>query len=313
MTSHFVAATPQMLHGYFSRELAPVLEIKSGDSVRFQTLDAVWNQIEQADSFGEPQKFELIDSDGAQGHCLTGPIAIEGARPGMTLEVRIQNIVPARWGWTSAGGYDSPFNQRLGIVDSPRCELRWSLDEAAGLARNQHGRTIRMRPFMGVMGMPPAEPGIHPTRPPRATGGNIDCKELIVGSTLYLPIAVEGGLFSVGDGHAVQGDGEVAGPAIECPMEQVELEFHLHPEMALTLPRAHTPAGWITFGFHEDMNQAWMIALEQMITLMQELHGLEKQEALALASLLVDLRITQVVNGVVGVHAILPHGALDGV
>jgi acetamidase/formamidase len=164
---------------------------------------------------------------------------------------------------------------------------------------------------MGILGMPPDEPGRHSTFPPRFCGGNIDCKELIAGSSLYLPIAVDGGLFSVGDGHALQGDGEVAGPALECPMERVEVELHLHPNMRLARPRANTPAGWVTFGFHEDLNEAMLVALGDMLDLMQELHGFARKEALSLASLLVDLHVTQIVNGVRGVHALLPHGALS--
>jgi acetamidase/formamidase len=151
---------------------------------------------------------------------------------------------------------------------------------------------------------------VHSTIPPRVTGGNIDCKELGVGSTLYLPIAVEGGLFSTGDGHAVQGDGEVSITAIECPMDRVDLTFELVDDMPLTTPVANTPAGWITLGFHEDLDEALVIALEAMLTLMKRLHGLERLDALALASLTVDCRITQVVNGVRGVHAVLPHGAI---
>ncbi len=163
------------------------------------------------------------------------------------------------------------------------------------------------------MGLPPTEPGKHPTRPPRFCGGNIDCKELVEGSTLYLPIAVAGGLFSTGDGHARQGDGEVAGPALECPMECAELEFHLRPDLHLTMPRAYTPAGWITFGFNEDLNEAWLQALDGMLDLIGEQYGFDRQQAMALASLVVDMHITQVVNATAGVHCILPDEALQGV
>ncbi|MCA9907620.1 MAG: acetamidase/formamidase family protein, partial [Anaerolineae bacterium] len=152
--------------------------------------------------------------------------------------------------------------------------------------------------------------GVHSTVPPRPTGGNIDCKELIVGSTLYLPIAVEGGLFSTGDGHAVQGDGEICVTAIECPVDRVDLTFDLLDDMPLTTPIANTPAGWITLGFHEDLDEALVIALEAIVALLQRLHGLSRLDALALASLTVDFRITQVVNQVRGVHAVLPHGAI---
>jgi acetamidase/formamidase len=138
----------------------------------------------------------------------------------------------------------------------------------------------------------------------------MDCKELVAGSTLYLPIPVPGALFSVGDGHAAQGDGEVCGVAIECPMELVDLTFRLRDDVRLTTPRANTPVGWITLGFDEDLNEATVLALIAMLDLMTELYGLSRPDALALASLVVDFRITQVVNGVRGVHALLPHGAI---
>jgi acetamidase/formamidase len=167
-----------------------------------------------------------------------------------------------------------------------------------------------MRPFMGVMGMPPAESGEHSAIPPRFCGGNMDCRELIEGSRLFLPIAVDGALFSTGDGHGLQGDGEVSGVAIECAMQHVELEFHLHTDLHLTMPRAETPAGWVTFGLHEDVNQAWVMALDGMLDWMGELYGYSRKEALALASLTTHLRITQVVNIVKGVHCLLPYDAL---
>jgi acetamidase/formamidase len=132
----------------------------------------------------------------------------------------------------------------------------------------------------------------------------------VAGSTLYLPIAVAGGLFSTGDGHAIQGDGEVSKTAIECPMEEVTLTFTLHDQMHLTTPRAETPQGWITFGFDADLNQATTIALDAMLDLIAARYSIARLDALALASLVVDMRITQIVNQVRGVHAILPHGAL---
>jgi acetamidase/formamidase len=123
------------------------------------------------------------------------------------------------------------------------------------------GHKVALRPFMGVMGMPPDEAGIHSTFPPRFCGGNMDCKELIAGSTLYLPIPIKSGLFSVGDGHAVQGDGEVGVPAIECPMEVVDLTFFVREDVKINMPRAKTPTAWVTMGLHEDINEASIIAL----------------------------------------------------
>jgi acetamidase/formamidase len=163
---------------------------------------------------------------------------------------------------------------------------------------------------MGIMGMPPAIPGQHTTISPRATGGNIDCKELKVGSTLYLPIEVEGGLFSTGDGHAVQGDGEVSGPALECPMEKVSLTLIVLDDFPIQRPRAKTKNGWITMAFHEDLEEAMWLALGDMLQFISYLYGISRAEAYAYATMVVDLRITQIVNSLKGVHAFLPFGAL---
>lgn len=297
------------LHGTFSREFKPILTIQSGDTVRFSTLDAAWG-LEPHDEERKRKRFEPLEFPRDRGHCLVGPIAFEKAKKGMTLEVQINRILPGDWGWTSAGGWKSPHNEALDLEEGEQYHLNWKLDNRSMIGTSQYGHKVALRPFMGVMGMPPDEEGLHPTPPPRYCGGNIDCKELIAGSILYLPIPTDGGLFSVGDGHGVQGDGEVATPALECPMDIVDLTFFVRQDIHLKMPRAKTPAGWITFGFDEDLNKAMYTALSEMLTLMQELHQMERKEALALASLVVDLRITQVVNGVRGVHAVLPHGAI---
>ena len=225
------------LHGFFSRDLKPVLTIDPGDTVRFKTIDAEWGlenfTVTTFDPKGGPPSRKLATTkiEGPRGHALCGPVFIRGAQPGMTLAIHIESVQPGKWGWTAARGV---FHL-------------WELDPIHRYGRNQHGHQVALRPFMGVMGMPPAEEGQHSTTPPRATGGNIDCKELVEGSTLYLPIAVPGGLFSTGDGHAAQGDGEVSRTAIECPMEEARLTFHLHPEMHLKTPRAWTKTdqGWL--------------------------------------------------------------------
>ena len=307
---HEVQPTRANLHGHFSPGLPPILTIDPGDTVVYRTIDAGWSLYDQEDPYLEPKKLEPRQAPQDAGHALCGPVAIRGARPGMVLEVDLQAIRPGRWGWSSAGGFRSPGNQRLGVAEGEERVLRWALHPDAGTAVDASGRTIPIRPFLGLIGMPPSEPGIHSTIPPRASGGNLDCKELIAGSRLFLPIAVEGGLVSVGDGHASQGDGEVAGPALECPMERVELCFRLHEKMRLVLPRAEAPIGWITFGLHESLDEAWVMALNGMLDLMAAEFGIERKEALSLRSLLVDLHVTQVVNGVKGVHAILPHGRL---
>jgi len=313
MATYTIVPERKTLHGQFSRDFPPVLTIDSGDTVIYRTLDAGWNlEPRGSTSAGErPRKFAPRIKGRDDGHALCGPIALRGAQPGMTLVVHIQEVRPGTWGWNSAGGWASPVNTRLHLAEVEERFHLWTLDADAMSGRNQDGYQLQLRPFMGVMGMPPDEPGLHPSWPPRIWGGNLDCKELITGSTLYLPIPVPLALFSVGDGHAVQADGEVSSTAIECPMERVELKFELDETGILGAPWANTPAGWITLGFHEDLHEASMLALDAMLTLMGHLYGLTRQDAVALASLVVDLHITQLVNaGVRGVHAILPHGAL---
>jgi acetamidase/formamidase len=163
---------------------------------------------------------------------------------------------------------------------------------------------------MGILGVAPDEPGVLSTVPPRPCGGNIDCRELVAGSTLWLPIEVDGALLSTGDGHAAQGDGEVSGTAIECPMDRVDLTLTLRDDLPLATPLARTPAGWIAMGFHEDLDEAALIALEAIVDLIAREHGLGRADALALASVAVDLRVTQIVNQVKGVHALLAHDAV---
>lgn len=311
MTVYSLAPDARTLHGAFSREIPPVLTVEPGDTVRFRTLDADWNlEPRTSTRYDEkPRQFWPRPSGHERGHALTGPVFIRGAEPGMALGVHIKRVQPGPWGFTTVGGWPHPVNNRLGLADEGTF-LLWTLDAETMQGRDQHGHTVALRPFLGVLGMPPAEPGLHSTVPPRPTGGNLDCKELVEGSTLYLPVAVPGGLFSVGDGHARQGDGEAAVTAIECPMEAVEITFSLHPELRLSLPRAHTPGGWITFGLDETLDEAALQALAGMVDLLGELRGLDRHQALGIASAVVDLRITQMVNGVKGVHAVLPHDAL---
>jgi len=311
----------QGVHGFVSRDLEPALTIEPGDTVIFQTLDAGWGAINQPTNFSEPQAFSPRDLQRDVAHALTGPVEIRGARPGMALEVRLRRIQPRHWGWSGGARLPAQLDGRLGIaggasgppalIQVPRGDQAtyWELQPERGLGISRSGYQLRLSPFMGIMGMPLDQPGVQSTFPPTPCGGNMDCKDLVAGSILFLPVAVAGGLFFTGDGHAVQGDGEVAGPALNCPME-VEMEFHLRTDLTLSLPRARTAEGWLTFGFHSDLDEAAAIAAIEMVKLMTEQYGLPPKEALSLASLVVHLRVTQIVNGVRGVHALLPHGAL---
>ncbi len=272
------------LHGAFSRDLSPVLTVDPGDSVRFSLPNSAWR-------LGPDEEIERPDPAVDTGHALLGPIAVRGARAGQTLTVRIDELTPGAWGET---------------FDDAGRRVQWELRDGLG---HTGGRTVRLAPFLGVLGMPPAEPGIHSTRPPRPAGGNIDCKELVAGTTLFLPISVDGALLSAGDGHGAQGDGEVSGWAIECPVEG-RLTFGVRDDLELSWPIARTADAWLTFGFDEDLGHAARIALDGMLDLMERERGIPRDEALVLASVAVDLRVTQIVNLAVGVHAVLRDDAL---
>ena len=268
------------LHGHFSRDLPPVLSVEPGDSVRFSTPNSRW-------ILEDGTEFQPRSSPEDDGHALAGPIEVRGAREGQTLVVQIDEVRPGPRGVTRTA--------------SPH-RIEWELDGDVGHAST--GQTVQLAPFLGVMGMPPAVHGLHSTTPPRPHGGNIDCKELVAGTTLYLPIPVDGALFSAGDGHAAQGDGEVSGTAIECP-SSAQLTLDVRDDLRLDWPCARIPDAWLTFGFDEHLGFAAKKAVDGMIALMQREHGLDPSDALALASVVVDLRVTQVVNEQVGVHAVL--------
>ena len=304
MAIHEIPLERRTLQGHFSRKLPPILAIDSGDTIAFACLNAGWDTRP-----GEP-KFEPRDEQLDAGHALIGPIEVRGARKGQTLEVGIEAVRVGDFGFTVAGGWSSWLNDRLGVSEGVDCLLLWQVDMDGGLARDERGLEVDLHPFLGVMGMPPNEPGVHETGPPRACGGNIDCKELVAGTTLFLPIPVDGALFSAGDGHGRQGDGESSGTAIECPIERAELTLTVRDDFPLEWPIARTPTEWLTFGFDRDLHEATGIALDGMLRLMERVHGLDRRYALALASLVVDVRITQLVNGVLGVHAVLPHDAI---
>jgi len=306
MAVHEIPLERRTLHGHFSPDLEPVLTIDSGDTIAFSCLNAGWRAVS-----GEHYDERAPEGDERDaGHALVGPIAVRGAGPGKTLAVCIDEIRIGPWGFSQGGGWHTPLNERLGLHAVEGAPLEWTLDADNGVGVDQAGREVALRPFLGVMGMPPAVPGVHSTAPPRSCGGNIDCKELVAGTRLYLPILVEGALFSAGDGHAAQGDGEVGQLAIEAPVERAILSLSVRDDLLLTAPIAWTPEAWLTFGFDPDLDEAMVLALDGMLELMGREHGLGRADALALASVVVDLRVTQVVNGAQGVHAVLRHDAI---
>ena len=214
MAEHQLDAVPGTVTDVFSNALPPVLTIDPGDTVVVRTLDAS-GHLERQRTPGEERPRMFAER---RGHCLAGPIAVRGAEPGAMLAVRLESLRPDPWGWTVAASADTPLNRRLGLAGAEPAWLLWELDADRRTGTNQYGHTVDLAPFLGVVGMPPAAPGEHSTVPPRRTGGNIDCRELVAGSTLFLPVEVPGALLCVGDGHAAQGDGEVGGTAVECGM-----------------------------------------------------------------------------------------------
>ena len=225
MTGHQLDPSPSTTVDVFSCDLPPVLTVDPGDTIVLRSLDASGHL--QPQTFPGETVPTMASKRRSGGHCLTGPIAVRGAVPGEVLAVRFISLRPDTWGYTVAAGGDTPLTRRLGLHEGAPAWLLWQIDADAGVATSDRGHTVRIAPFHGVTGVAWDEPGEHSTIPPRAVGGgNIDCKELVAGSILYLPVAVPGALLSIGDGHAAQGDGEVAGTAIECGMT-TELQLEL--------------------------------------------------------------------------------------
>jgi len=310
MAMYRVEPTQRDTVNVFSAAHEPVVTVEPGDTILVRTLDAA-GYLERQEFPGDIRRPKMFAGN-FRGHCLSRPVAVRGAAPGDMLKVEIVSLVPDTWGWTSSPGHPgTPVPERLGLGAADRASLLWEIDLDAGTATANGKYTRPIAPFLGVTGTAPAAPGEHSTVPPRTeAGGNIDCKELVAGSTLYLPVNTDGGLLYFGDGHGAQGDGESGGTAIECGMT-TEAVVSVARGRPLHTVHAETPAGLVTFGFSADLNEAMGDALEAMVTWMTGLYGTSRSEALALASTCADLRVTQVVNITWGVHALLPAGLLS--
>ena len=303
---HHLAVSPDTVVETISRASPPALTVRPGDSVVVQSLDS-GGHLERQREPGEerPRMFAP-----RRGHCLTGPVAVAGAEPGDVLSVQFASLEPGPWGWTASGGADSWLNTRLGLGEGRGAHLLWEVDTAAGVARSHLGYAVRLAPFLGVVGVACDVPEELSTVPPRPEGGgNMDCRDLVAGSTLYLPVNVPGALLTVGDGHAAQGHGEVGGTAIECPMTTT-MVLDLVADPPLRSVHAVTPTARLTFGFDPDLSVATAAALDAMLTWLSGLLDVARAEALALSSAAVDLHVTQVANRTWGVHASLGHDAI---
>jgi acetamidase/formamidase len=304
--SHHLHASVETCHwGLFDPQLAPVLRVDSGDEVVIDALSGGPDALPPPGFHVPPELLEVHarSARSLPGHILTGPVHVNGAEPGDTLEVHILDVrLRQDWGYNIirplAGTLPADFDDTHRLIHIP-------LDPERMTGRLPWGLDLPLHPFFGVMGVaPPARWGRISTIVPRAHGGNLDNKELGPGSTLFLPVHLPGALFSCGDGHAAQGDGEVCTTAIETAL-QGRFQFIVHKGTGLAYPRAETPTHFITMGMDPDLDQCLAMALRDMIVLIGEKRGLSRADAYTLCSLAVDFRITQTVNVSRGVHAML--------
>jgi acetamidase/formamidase len=291
MREHTLRAEPT--HSVWDRSLEPRLRIESGDEVQIECRDSSGGQVRPGTTI---QEFLAIDR--TRIHALTGPIWIDGAEPGDVLEIDVLATRHGGWGWSSV-------TESLGFLKdrfhNPYL-FQWELD--GEVTRSLYPAVVPLRPFLGVMGVSRGEDGAFRTRAPGPFGGNLDVRELCAGSRLYLPVYNSGALFSCGDGHAAQGDGEVCINGIECPLD-VTLRFSLHKQQPLAGPvvesservaRDSTADSWVVVESGTDMAATARAATGRMIDLLVSRWGIDEVRAYLLASVALKLRLSQVVN-----------------
>jgi acetamidase/formamidase len=308
---HVLKPSPEAVHwGFFDAKTPPRLTIDSGDTVTIETVSGGMGDVGDT-SIMRPDHREIVEKlKPAPGpHILTGPIAIRGAEPGDTLEVRIKAIdLSVDWGWNLIRPLRGTLPEDYPVL---RCRVL-PIDRKAMTTTLPWGPTIPLQPFFGIMAVAPRpEYGLCSSVEPREFGGNMDNKEFLAGTSVFFPVFVQGANFSTGDGHAVQGDGEVCLTALETCLNGT-FEFVLHKNKTLALPRAITETHYITMGLDPDLDDCAKDALRDMIRWLVEMTGWTSEEAYVFCSLACDLRVTQLVDGNKGIHAmvarsLLPH------
>jgi acetamidase/formamidase len=308
--THELKASPTTVHrSFFDGSLAPVLTIDSGDKVKLETASGNPRYFE---NLGVPKEkipaelyavYEGVEGNGRGDHTLNGPIAVRGAEPGDTLEVRILSV-DVRLPIAGQG-----FRPGRGILPD---EFNYQKDRVLWIDLKKQsveyapGIIVPVKPFWGVIAVaPPVAMGRVASGPPNFYGGNMDNSDLGEGSTVFLPVQVAGGSVSIGDGHAAQGHGEVCVSAIETSLKG-EIQIILHKQQNLKWPRAETPTHYMTMGLNTDLDEAARMATSQMLDLLVEKKGMKREDAYMLASATMDLTITQAVDGTKGVHAMMP-------
>lgn len=310
---HVLPACRDTIHyGFFDAALEPVLRIKSGDTVTLDTLSGDRIHLPTDASMTPLDDHLAVLDDMPEGggpHYMTGPIHVEGAEPGDSLKVEILEVkLRQDWGWNYIGPLFGTLQEDFG---EPHL-MHMAIDVERGVVTMPWGLEIPASPFFGVMGTaPPAVWGRQPSIIPRAFGGNIDNKELLAGTVLYLPVFNSGALFSVGDGHARQGNGEVSGTPVETALSGT-FRLSVEKNTGIGMPWAETPTHYMTMGIHEDLDVAARQALREMIALIRARTELTAAEAYALCSIIADLEVTQTVDVNKGIHAMLPRYAIGG-
>jgi acetamidase/formamidase len=308
--THQLPATPTTVaYGYYWSEAKPALRVRSGDIVDVETM--LTNTPAGLERIGVrpedvPQNLrDIVARDtgslkGPGGHILTGPIYVEGADSGDVLEVQIQAItLPIAYGYNGCSGFVRE------LCGEGRVSTLIRMDRQTMTAEVAPGIVVPLRPFFGSMGVAPAPSlGRVSSNPPSRHAGNLDNRELTAGSTLYIPVFVKGALLEVGDGHAAQGDGEVDQTAIETNLRG-RIRVIVRKDMKLEWPRAETPTHWIAMGTDTSLVVATKTAVREMVKLLQEKKGITQTQAYQAASMAADLRITQLVDGNVGVHMMI--------
>jgi acetamidase/formamidase len=316
---HLVRSVPEnMVWGYYGADVPPVAKVKNGDVVEIQTINTTGvprkdpelffkdNNLpldEQARDIIEIYKNVKPEPSGLSGHMLTGPIYIEDAEPGDMLEVRILDIMlRSDYGvnavWPKGGDLPDAVTTRENFV--------YKYNKKKHTASFKDGIEIPIRPFMGVMAVSPApEKGRISSIPPGYYGGNMDLKHLVKGTTLYLPVSTKGALFTTGDCHAAQGNGEISGVAIEASLTLVA-KFIVHKDKSIKSVRAETPTHFIAIGLDPDLNIAMKNAANEAVNFIKDELGFTFNEALSIASAGVDFEVSQVVDKTLGVHAMIP-------
>jgi acetamidase/formamidase len=304
-STHVLDDSLENLHGWLSRTLPPRLSVDSGDTIVYRTCDAGWSERPPSQPLDQPLQRR---PEGA-GHALSGPVFIRGSEPGDTLQIEVRDIVASDWGF----GVHRPGRARIsGILGGQPDDVKelwfrhYFLDRSRNVYPIGSGVEVPLAPFMGIYAVAPNDDGPVPTAHPGPHGGNMDCKELGAGTTLYLPVFVPGALFSVGDGHGAQGDGEVDGAAIETGMDRLELRLSVRKDLKIDRPCAETATHLLFLAFDEDLDEAALQATRDAMRFLNRTQGFSWDDAYNVASIALDLRVTQVVDGLKGVHAMLP-------